>query len=315
MLSYNPYYANYLAHYGTKEHSGRYPFGSGDRPYQHEAGGAYKKKYAKRTNKFLASSAKKKIKSDFKEGKYSKEEKDTLIKGVKDVYKNEKVAIKNEKLGMNKNEYYQNTTGEFRDTHSKSRIVVDALIGGLIPEGIRHITLSNASRQYDRLPKDLQSKVDTYINEAKKTAIDQISNNLNKIKNEPDKSFKENKYGYYRKETKLDDGSKIDVAYDKDDVDSNTTHAKFKEYSDTFEKNKNTIVNGGRNEVIRQINADDTVNDSNDVIRKNIITKNAFINKDGTYDVTYWADKYVGDHSFDITIDKNGKVKSVSLDG
>ena len=35
MYSYNPYYANYLAHYGTKEHSGRYPFGSGDRPYQH----------------------------------------------------------------------------------------------------------------------------------------------------------------------------------------------------------------------------------------------------------------------------------------
>ena len=35
MLSYNPYYANYIAHYGIKEHSGRYPFGSGDRPYQH----------------------------------------------------------------------------------------------------------------------------------------------------------------------------------------------------------------------------------------------------------------------------------------
>ena len=34
MYSYNPYYANYLAHYGTKT-SGRYPLGSGERPYQH----------------------------------------------------------------------------------------------------------------------------------------------------------------------------------------------------------------------------------------------------------------------------------------
>lgn len=36
--SYNPYidyYENYLAHYGIKRKSGRYPFGSGDRPYQH----------------------------------------------------------------------------------------------------------------------------------------------------------------------------------------------------------------------------------------------------------------------------------------
>ena len=28
------YVYNYLAHYGTKRHSGRYPWGSGDRPYQ-----------------------------------------------------------------------------------------------------------------------------------------------------------------------------------------------------------------------------------------------------------------------------------------
>ena len=26
---------DFLLHYGTKEHSGRYPFGSGNRPYQH----------------------------------------------------------------------------------------------------------------------------------------------------------------------------------------------------------------------------------------------------------------------------------------
>lgn len=35
MYSYNPYYANYLMHYGTPKHSGRYPWGSGERPYQH----------------------------------------------------------------------------------------------------------------------------------------------------------------------------------------------------------------------------------------------------------------------------------------
>ena len=38
MYSYNPYYANYLMHYGTPQHSGRYPYGSGDRPYQHAPG-------------------------------------------------------------------------------------------------------------------------------------------------------------------------------------------------------------------------------------------------------------------------------------
>ena len=33
-----------LMHYGTKRHSGRYPWGSGENPYQHEGGirGAYK---------------------------------------------------------------------------------------------------------------------------------------------------------------------------------------------------------------------------------------------------------------------------------
>ena len=38
--SYNPYidnYENYLAHYGIKRKSGRYPWGSGKRPHQHEA--------------------------------------------------------------------------------------------------------------------------------------------------------------------------------------------------------------------------------------------------------------------------------------
>ena len=35
MLSYNPYYEKYLMHYGTPTHSGRYPYGSGKRPFQH----------------------------------------------------------------------------------------------------------------------------------------------------------------------------------------------------------------------------------------------------------------------------------------
>jgi hypothetical protein len=37
MYSYNPYFEKYLAHYGTPKHSGRYPYGSGKRPYQHES--------------------------------------------------------------------------------------------------------------------------------------------------------------------------------------------------------------------------------------------------------------------------------------
>lgn len=33
--------SEYLTHYGTKRHSGRYPYGSGDNPYQHEAWGVF----------------------------------------------------------------------------------------------------------------------------------------------------------------------------------------------------------------------------------------------------------------------------------
>ncbi|MBO7449817.1 MAG: hypothetical protein J6U54_05555 [Clostridiales bacterium] len=38
-----------LMHYGTKHHSGRYPWGSGDRPYQSGGGPFSKKKASKRT--------------------------------------------------------------------------------------------------------------------------------------------------------------------------------------------------------------------------------------------------------------------------
>ena len=34
MYSYNPYYEKHLAHFGIKHKSGRYPWGSGERPYQ-----------------------------------------------------------------------------------------------------------------------------------------------------------------------------------------------------------------------------------------------------------------------------------------
>jgi len=37
----------YLAHYGTPHHSGRYPFGSGKRPFQRNGGGRSKKESAK----------------------------------------------------------------------------------------------------------------------------------------------------------------------------------------------------------------------------------------------------------------------------
>ena len=39
----------YLAHYGTKKHSGRYPWGSGERPYQ-SGGGPSKKQTVVATN-------------------------------------------------------------------------------------------------------------------------------------------------------------------------------------------------------------------------------------------------------------------------
>lgn len=43
MYSYNPYYEKYLAHYGVKHKSGRYPWGSGERPYQGDD--AFRRKY------------------------------------------------------------------------------------------------------------------------------------------------------------------------------------------------------------------------------------------------------------------------------
>ena len=56
MLSYNPYYANYIAHYGIKEHSGRYPFGSGARPFQSFSRG-FRKPLPDATKKALAAVA------------------------------------------------------------------------------------------------------------------------------------------------------------------------------------------------------------------------------------------------------------------
>lgn len=36
--NYYENYNNYLVHFGTKRHSGRYPYGSGERPFQSEVG-------------------------------------------------------------------------------------------------------------------------------------------------------------------------------------------------------------------------------------------------------------------------------------
>ena len=46
--------SNYLVHYGTPRHSGRYPYGSGDRPYQDiEGTPAYTKKMERADKKFV----------------------------------------------------------------------------------------------------------------------------------------------------------------------------------------------------------------------------------------------------------------------
>ena len=36
MYNYNRYYTSWLAHYGMKYKSGRYSYGTGDRPYRHD---------------------------------------------------------------------------------------------------------------------------------------------------------------------------------------------------------------------------------------------------------------------------------------
>ena len=52
MYSYNPYYEKYLAHFGVKHKSGRYPWGSGERPYQGDGAkfGLFSRKKNKKVN-------------------------------------------------------------------------------------------------------------------------------------------------------------------------------------------------------------------------------------------------------------------------
>ena len=92
MYSYNPYYEKYLMHYGTKEHSGRYPYGSGERPYQRIAMMPFKKAaairasskaftYAKDINAHRRNQAVRAAKLSYKRGEITKQEyKDTKIK-------------------------------------------------------------------------------------------------------------------------------------------------------------------------------------------------------------------------------------------
>lgn len=179
MYSYNPYYANYLMHYGTPQHSGRYPWGSGERPYQHGGGPKAKRKFARRTNLFTASAAIKKVKSDYKEGKISKEDKVSLVKGINKEFQEERKNIRKNDLRMTKDEYYKNTTGEFRNTQSFSRILfAGTMHGGIIPAFI----LDSKASQYNRLPDNIQKNVATYINNAKKISIAQITAEIEKMK-------------------------------------------------------------------------------------------------------------------------------------
>lgn len=83
MYSYNPYYSNYLMHYGTPQHSGRYPYGSGDRPYQHASigrkfigtfakGKAYQ--YSYDINRHRRNASIRGSKNQYKSGELTKEE-------------------------------------------------------------------------------------------------------------------------------------------------------------------------------------------------------------------------------------------------
>lgn len=58
MSSFDTFYNNFIAHYGVKEKSGRYPYGSGEDPYQRISRGSLSNKKKKQ----LISKAKKEIK-------------------------------------------------------------------------------------------------------------------------------------------------------------------------------------------------------------------------------------------------------------
>ena len=97
MYSYNPYYANYLMHYGTAT-SGRYPKGSGARPYQHVPGMIRRLRghaaanraieYAKDINQHRYNDKIRQIKADKYTGEITKDE----YKSLKKEFKQEKKA-------------------------------------------------------------------------------------------------------------------------------------------------------------------------------------------------------------------------------
>lgn len=107
MYSYNPYYEKYLMHYGTKEHSGRYPYGSGERPYQRlgikkvakkivAKGAAHKAiEYAKDINAHRRNQAVRDAKSSYERGEITKQEyKDAKFKANQDLKDADYKAIK-----------------------------------------------------------------------------------------------------------------------------------------------------------------------------------------------------------------------------
>lgn len=281
MYSYNPYYANYLAHYGVKHKSGRYPWGSGERPNQHDA-----KKLKKLENKL---------------NKYN------------DYYEvtNQKGSYASEK---ERNKYLQKRN----DTYNK---ILDKYPGIRIETIETPLKVALAPHNYEAGAYNIENgkkyRIDTtpgYYDKVR-SIVDKYNaedHGTDKV-GKPDKSFKQTSYGSYEKKIQLNKYQNIGIEYS--NPDNTTPHSKYKEYADTFDKNKTVILNNTKDAAAKELKQ--YTKDSIDKIKSNLQPYGATIYKDGTYEVHYDAEPYVGDHSVDVACGPDGKTNkhSTSING
>lgn len=109
--SYTPY-QNYLAHYGIKRRSGRYPYGSGERPFQGE-GGPYLRRTRKEDRKRIISEKREKIRSGGEEREsVLREIKGQELKELQNELTNQELRTAIDRVKMNR-ELYNISKQEF----------------------------------------------------------------------------------------------------------------------------------------------------------------------------------------------------------
>lgn len=163
MYSYNPYYGQYLAHYGVpgmKWGVRRY------QPYPKGKKGTYvgKKKYAKNAVNYLYGRARIENNRNYKEGKISKEERNRLnramvsetFKELKDINKSNKVLSKEDYEKVTSPSWRKATTLEYKG------------LGWIIPGYSYAQSVKQATERWDDYSKDTKKIVNQILQNAMK---------------------------------------------------------------------------------------------------------------------------------------------------